>query len=540
MPLRFFLSATGLSLLVLLSACKKSEAPASASGAAVGPRTVLNFGNGTEPQDLDPQVVTGVPENKIINALFEGLVAEGPTGADTVPGVAARWEISPDRLTYTFFLRPDAKWSNGESVTAADFIASFRRILTPSLAAEYAYKLYVVAGAEEFNRGKFTDFAKVGFSAPDPLTLRFQLHSPAPFLIEALKHYSWFPVHLPTIAKFGDPARKGSPWTRPENFVGNGPFVLKEWRPNQRIVVTRSPTYWDRATVKLDTINFLPTESIDTEERMFRTGQVDRTNELPNTKIDTYKRDFAASYRQDPYYGVYFFRVNVTRPPLNDARVRRALAIAIDRESIVKNVTRGGQSPAYNFCPPSAQFTSQARIAGDLAEARRLLAEAGFPEGRGFPKISLLYNTSENHRAIAEAVQQMWRRNLGVEIGLTNQEWKVYLDSQDNLAYDLSRAGWIADYTDPNTFMDMWTTGGGNNDTGWSHPGYEDLLKRSRAANNDTERFALYQQMEKILAEEVPIIPVYFYTRVFAINPKLRYVPNVIDNRNWKFVEFLP
>ena len=540
MPLRFFLSATGLSLLVLLSACKKSEAPASASGAAVGPRTVLNFGNGTEPQDLDPQVVTGVPENKIINALFEGLVAEGPTGADTVPGVAARWEISPDRLTYTFFLRPDAKWSNGESVTAADFIASFRRILTPSLAAEYAYKLYVVAGAEEFNRGKLTDFAKVGFSAPDPLTLSFQLHSPAPFLIEALKHYSWFPVHLPTIAKFGDPARKGSPWTRPENFVGNGPFVLKEWRPNQRIVVTRSPTYWDRATVKLDTINFLPTESIDTEERMFRTGQVDRTNELPNTKIDTYKRDFAASYRQDPYYGVYFFRVNVTRPPLNDARVRRALAIAIDRESIVKNVTRGGQSPAYNFCPPSAQFTSQARIAGDLAEARRLLAEAGFPEGRGFPKISLLYNTSENHRAIAEAVQQMWRRNLGVEIGLTNQEWKVYLDSQDNLAYDLSRAGWIADYTDPNTFMDMWTTGGGNNDTGWSHPGYEDLLKRSRAANNDTERFALYQQMEKILAEEVPIIPVYFYTRVFAINPKLRYVPNVIDNRNWKFVEFLP
>lgn len=541
MPLRPIFAFASFTLLALFAGCKKSDAPAASSAStAAAPRTVLNYGNGTEPQDLDPQLVTGVPENKIINALFEGLVAEGPTGADTVPGVAARWEISPDGLVYTFFLRPDAKWSNGDPVTAQDFLASFRRILTPSLAAEYAYKLYVVAGAEDFSRGKLTDFTQVGFSAPDPLTLRFKLHSPAPFLMEALKHYSWFPVHLPTLAKFGDPTRRGSAWTRPENLVGNGPFILKEWRANQRITVTRSPTYWDRTAVKLETINFFPTESIDTEERMFRTGQLDRTNELPNTKIDTYKRDFAASYRQDPYYGVYFFRVNVTRPPLNDPRVRRALALALDRESLVKNVTRGGQTPAYNFCPPSPQFTSQARIAGDLAEARRLLAEAGFPAGRGFPKVSLLYNTSENHRAIAEAVQQMWRRQLGVEIVLTNQEWKVYLDSQDTLSYDLARAGWIADYTDPNTFMDMWTKGGGNNDTGWSHPGYEDLLQRSCAATNDADRFALYQQMEKILAEELPIIPVYFYTRVFAVNPKLRYVPNAIDNRNWKFVEFLP
>ncbi|OYV01944.1 MAG: hypothetical protein CFE26_22515 [Verrucomicrobiales bacterium VVV1] len=177
---------------------------------------------------------------------------------------------------------------------------------------------------------------------------------------------------------------------------------------------------------------------------------------------------------------------------------------------------------------------------GDLAEARRLLAEAGFPEGRGFPKLSILYNTSENHRAIAEAVQQMWRRNLGVEIGLTNQEWKVYLDSQDTLAYDLSRSGWIADYTDPNTFMEMWATGGGNNDTGWSHPAYDKLVLAARNVGTNPERFAVYQQMEKILAEELPVIPIYFYTKVYAVNPKLRFVPNVIDNRNWKFVEFQP
>jgi oligopeptide transport system substrate-binding protein len=240
--------------------------------------------------------------------------------------VAERWEIPEDGRVYTFFLRTTAKWSNGDPVTAQDFVASYRRILTPSLGAEYAYKLHHVVGAEAFNKGELKDFAQVGLAAPDAHTLRVTLKHRAPFLIEAMKHYSWFPVHTPTVEKFGGLARKGTAWTRPENLVGNGPFVLKEWRPNQRIVVTRSPTYWDREQVKLETINFLPTESIDTEERMFRTGQVDRTNELPNTKIDTYKRDYAGSYRQDPYFGVYFYRVNVTKAPLNDKRVRRALA----------------------------------------------------------------------------------------------------------------------------------------------------------------------------------------------------------------------
>jgi oligopeptide transport system substrate-binding protein len=528
--------------IICLAGCAKSEpkADAGAPTASTVPRTVLNYGNGTEPQDIDPQVVTGVPENKIVNALFEGLVAEGPTGSDTVGGVAERWEISPDGRVYTFFLRTTAKWSNGDPVTAQDFVASYRRILTPSLGAEYAYKLHHVVGAEAFNKGELKDFAQVGFAAPDAHTLRITLKHRAPFLIEAMKHYSWFPVHIPTVEKFGGLARKGAAWTRPENLVGNGPFVLKEWRPNQRLVVTRSPTYWDRERVKLETINFMPTESIETEERMFRTGQVDRTNELPNNKIETYKREFATSYRQDPYFGVYFYRVNVTKAPLNDKRVRRALALAIDRESLVRNVTRGGQQPAYNFCPPSPLFTSNARIEGDLAEAKRLLAEAGFPGGKGFPKVNILYNTSENHRAIAEAIQQMWRTRLGVEIGMANQEWKVYLDAQDTLNYDLCRAGWIADYTDPNTFMDLWVTGGGNNDTGWSNATYDGLVRESLAAGSEAERLAIYQKMETILADELPVIPIYFYTRVFAVNPKLRYVPNAIDNRNWKFMEFLP
>jgi len=206
----------------------------------------------------------------------------------------------------------------------------------------------------------------------------------------------------------------------------------------------------------------------------------------------------------------------------------------------VRNVTRGGQTPALNFLPPSERHTSSVRIKGDLDEAKRLLAEAGFPEGRGFPQVTLLYNTSENHRAIAEALQQMWRRNLGINIGLMNQEWKVYLDAMDVLAYDIARAGWIADYPDPNTFMDMWVTGGGNNDTGWSNADYERLLAQSYTAPNEAARMELYRQMEEILMDELPIMPLYFYTRVYALNPKVKWVPNVLDNRNWKFVDIAP
>jgi oligopeptide transport system substrate-binding protein len=501
-------------------------------------RKILHFGNGTEVQDLDPQVVTGVPENKVINALFEGLVAEDDTGSGTAPGVAERWENSEDGREWTFHLRRDARWSNGDPLTAHDFVRSYQRILTPSLGAEYAYKLFHVVGAEDFNAGRLTDFSQVGVKAIDDHTLHFALRHRTPFLIEALKHYSWFPVHVPTVERFGGLARKGTAWTRSENLVGNGPFTLTSWTPNKRIIVSRSPTYWDRERVKLEEIHFYPIDSIETEERMFRTGQLHLSNELPLSKIPIYRRDQPEVYRQDPYYGVYFYRLNTRRPPLDDVRVRRALALAIDRESLVTNVTRGGQQPAYNFCPPSEEFQSRARIEGDLETARQLLAEAGFPGGRGFPRLEILYNTSESHRVIAEAIQQMWRTNLGINIGLLNQEWKVYLDSQDEGQYDIARAGWIADYTDPNTFMDMWVTDGGNNDTGFSHPEYDRLLATSLETETNEQRLEVYQQLEEILAREVPIIPIYFYTRVYAISPKVTgWPPNALDNRAWKYVD---
>jgi oligopeptide transport system substrate-binding protein len=525
------LAATILGLL--LSGCGRNSSEADSSGLKI-----LHFGNGTEPQDIDPQIVTGVPEHRLLKALMEGLVSEDPD-LNITPGVAQTWEISEDRLTYTFHFNPEAKWSNGDQVTAEDFVGSYQRMLTPSLAAEYAYMLYHVVGAEDYNTGKLTDFTQTGFKAIDPLTLQLTLRQRTPFLLHAMNHYAWYPVPLKVVAAHGGLERKGTAWTRPENFVGNGSFKLKSWESNRKIVVVKSPTYWDRGIVNLDEIHFYPIESIDTEERMFRTGQLQVTNEVPLSKIPVYLRDNPASISIAPYDGVYFYRFNTTKPPFNDVRVRQALAYTIDRESLVKNVTLANETPAYNVVPPKIlDYVSEHKFTANIAEAKRLLAEAGYPEGQNFPRTDLTYNTSEKHRTIAEAVQQMWRQNLGIDMGLYNQEWKVYLDSQDNLDFQIIRAGWIADYVDPHVFLDLWKTGGGNNDTGWGSERYDALLASALDAPNDEARFKIYNEMEKILIDEMPILPIYHYTNSKLINPNvLHYKITPLDNFPWKYVD---
>lgn len=527
------LTATILGLLV--TGCAKNNANSNPDGLKI-----LNFGNGAEPQDIDPQVVTGVVEHRLLKALMEGLVSEDPD-LNVTPGVAQTWEISADRLTYTFHLNPEAKWSNGDTVTADDFVGSYKRMLTPSIAAEYAYMLFVVDGAEDYMTGKITDFSQTGFKALDAHTLQLTLRQRTPFLLHAMNHYAWYPVPVKVVAQHGGLERKGSAWTRPENFVGNGSFVLKSWESNRKIVVAKSPTYWDRATVKLDEIHFFPIESIDTEERMFRTGQLHVTNEVPLSKIPVYLKDNPESISIAPYDGVYFYRFNVTKPPFDDVRVRKALAYAIDRESLIKNVTLANESPAYNVVPPKIlNYVSEHKFSADIAEAKRLLAAAGYPGGKGFPKTDLTYNTSEKHRTIAEAVQQMWRRNLGIDMGLYNQEWKVYLDSQDNLDFQIIRAGWIADYVDPHVFLDLWRTGGGNNDTGWSNKYYDTLLAGALDAPDDEARFKIYNEMEKILVDEMPILPIYHYTNSKLISPKvLNYRITPLDNFPWKYADLV-
>jgi oligopeptide transport system substrate-binding protein len=519
----------------LLAAVTAFSLPASAHAA---PKT-LNYGNGAEPQDLDPQVITGVPEHHIIDSLFEGLVMPAPDGNSVAPGVAERWEISADALTYTFHLRADARWSNGDPVTAHDFVRSYQRMLTPVLGADYAYMMHLVAGAEDFNTGKLTDFTKTGFRALDDRTLQITLRQRAPFFLKSLVHCAWFPVHIPTLEKFDAVTRKSTRWTRPENLVGNGAFILTDWRPGQKIIVSRSPTYWDRASVKLDEIHFHPVDVSDTEEKMFRTGQLHITHEIPRAKIATYQRDQPAQLSLEPYCGIYYYRFNTAKKPFDDIRVRRALALSIDRETLVKFVTKGGEIPAYNFVPPNvAGFVSENHLTTNIAEARRLLAEAGYPDGKGIPKIELLYNTDTKHRSIAEALQQMWKKNLGITISLTNQEWKVYIAAQKAGDFQFQRAGWIADYVDPNVFFDLWQTGAGNNNTGWGSADYDRLLTASLDAKTEPERYAIYQQMEKILVDEVPVMPIYFYTNPRLISPQVRnFRSTPLDTFPWKHID---
>jgi oligopeptide transport system substrate-binding protein len=544
--LSFLLRLTLPLALLGLAACSRPPAAEASSGdpaASPAPSAkVLQVGNGTEPQDLDPHLVTGVTEHHLIISLLEGLITDHPSGEGYAPGVAERWENSSDRLTWTFHLRPDARWSNGDPVTAQDFIQSFRRILTPSMAAEYAYKLHHVVGAQEYNEGKITDFSAVGFSAPDARTLVMQLKHPVPYLPYSLKHYAWFPVHLPTLAKHGPIDQKtGNRWTRPENFVGNGPFALKEWRANQYIRVERSPTYWDTKAVKLDAIVFHAIDDVNTEERAFRGGQLHVTSTVPPDKIATYRRDQPGLLRIDPYYGTYYYRFNLTRPPLDDVRVRRALALSIDREQLIRAAVRGGQEPALSFTPRSENFAPELTLPtgpAALDEARRLLAEAGYPGGRGLRRLEILYNTQDTHKAIAEAIQQMWRTGLGVESSLRNEEWKVYLDSQDTLQFDIARAGWIGDYPDPHTFLEIWNTGGGNNDTGYANPAYDSLLAGALSSPDEAARMATYRQLDALITRDLPVLPLYFYKRVFLIDPKVQnWVPNILDNRRWQDID---
>jgi oligopeptide transport system substrate-binding protein len=498
---------------------------------------ILHRGIGHDLADLDPHLATLASDYNVLSALLEGLVSEDPVDLHPVPGVAERWELSPDRLTYTFTLRPDARWSNGDPVTAQDFIASWRRMLTPSLGASNATLLYVIQGAEAFNKGA-AGFDQVGLVAPNAHTLRVTLEHPTPYFLSLLNHTAWFPIHEPTIAKYGPVDRRGNPWARPGRFVGNGPFNLKSWRHGQEIVVEKSLTYWDHARVRLTAIHFHAIDSLDTEERAFRTGQLHLTEALPPGKIDTYRHNSPHLLRIDPLLGTEFFRFNVTRPFLNDPRIRRALALAVDRPALVDKILRGGQTPATAFTPPGiAGYTPTAAIPTDFDQARRLLADAGYPGGKGLPTFELLYNSSETHRVVAEAVQEMWRRELGVEVRLVNQELKGVLDARRTGDFQILRSVWTADYADPSSFLDIWRSDSGNNYTGWASPDYDELLFTAARTSDPAARNALFQKAEALLLASAPFIPLYHYTHVFLIQPSVKgWYPTVLDHHPYKAV----
>ena len=499
--------------------CGRHERPVDA-----GIRTqTLHWGNLGEPADLDPHLMTSLYEYNIGLALFEGLTRPHPETADPMPGVAERWTSQEDHTRWTFYLRPNARWSNGDPVTAHDFAFAVQRTLSPALASPYAYPLFILQNAEAYATGHETDFRRVGVEVLDEHTLRFLTRDPAPHLPKLVSHSAWFPVHRASIQRFGRMDERGTHWTRPGNLVGNGPFTLSQWTPHQVIRVTATPTYWDRASIRLREVHFHVIDTASAEEAAFRAGQLHVTTTLPTERIPVYQKDpeRRAALRQQTFFATYYYRFNVRQPPLDDARVRRALAWAIDRAAIV-GAGGGDHTAAYGFVPPGlSDYPGEPLFQEQLAEARQLLAAAGFPQGLGFPRLELLFNRSDNNQQIAEAVQEMWRRQLGIEVELVSKEAKVYLQDVASGAYQIARSATIGDYLDASSFLEMLTSTSGNNQTGWSHTTYDALVERARRAVG-SERVTLLRDAEGILLQEMPIAPIYFYTQSTLVHPSVK------------------
>lgn len=482
----------------------------------------LRFNNGTDPQTLDPAIMTGQPEGRIALQIFEGLTVYNPETLEPAPGVAERWEMSRDGKTYTFYLRTNAVWSDGVPVTAETFRYSFLRTLAPATAAEYAYHLWVIKNAEAYTRGQ-TNPEAVGIDVVDTHTLRIRLEAPTAFFLDLTSFHSYLPVPQHKVEAFGNR------WTRPENIACNGPFVLKEWKSKSHVKMAKNPAYWDKDRVKLNTLYFYAYEEPATALEMFLNHELDWVDSVPTERIEAMKKH--PDFQSSPYLGTYFYNLNVTDPVLKDVRVRRALSLSIDRESICEYVLKLGQIPAYGFVPAFMPgYVSPVKPQKDAALAKKLLAEAGYPDGKGFPALTILYNTMEDHKKIAEALQRMWMENLGIQVSLENQEWKVYLQRTQTLDYQIARRGWIADYQDPNTFLDMFVSGGGNNQTGWSNVRYDQLIRSAGVELNPKKRQELFYQAEKLLMDDCPIIPLYTYVRATMRSSKIHGVyPNTRD-----------
>jgi len=456
-------------------------------------------------------------------AVFEGLTVLDEKTATALPGAAERWDVSADGLTYTFHLRPTGKWSNGERVTAEDFAYSFRRILTPALGATYAYMLWPIRNAEAFNTGKITDFSAVGIRVVDELTLRLTLERPTPYLPSLATHSTWFPVPRGTVEKFGRMEARDTAWTRPGNLVGNGAYVLAEWKPNSHITVKRNVHYWGNADNRIERVQFFPIEKADAEELSFRAGQLHVTASLPASKIPVYRRQSPELLRIEPQLRTAYINLNVTKPSLANAKVRRALALAVDRAAISARIFEGASLPASTLVPPGcAGYTPPPGQRHDFAAARALLAEAGYPGGQGLPVLPFQVGNDDKGPRIAEAIQAMWLKELGVKVTIEQLEQKTLFQNQQTLAHTVATLGWTADYADPYTFLEIFRSGNGNNWTGWASKDYDALLDEAGRTIDPARRFALLQRAETILLEEAPLITLVSQSRTIALHPAVK------------------
>jgi oligopeptide transport system substrate-binding protein len=518
----FGIAAVALLLTVICAGCGHSFQ-----------RADLVFLNGAEPESLDPALVTGQPEIRVVTGLFEGLLAYGTTLEKPLPGMAERWEISDDKLVYTFHIRHDARWSNGDPLTARDFYASWERALDPDTASDYSSQLYFIKNGKPFNEGKLKDFSQVGVKVIDDYTLQVTLENPTPFFLELCAFSTLSPVHMPTVQKYGDD------WIKPGHIVCNGPYKLETWRVNDRIRLVKNPLYWDAANVRLNTIDLLPTSNAMTALNFYLLGEADLMMDkglTPVSLMSQLKR--RADFHSASFLGTYFLRFNCSRPPFNDARVRKAFALVIDKQLLVDKITKAGEQPAGSFVPPGTpNYTRPPGLERDTDLARKLLAEAGFPGGRGFPHVSYLYATSDLNEKIAIEIQGMFSKELGVDVGLQKQEWKVYLNSMQQLDYDIARSSWVGDYADPNTFLNMFVTGDGNNETGWGNAAYDGFIDDAKREPDYGKRADTYRKAEVMLVDDDAVIcPLYYYMGIQIYdNDKIGGIePSAVDEHPLK------
>lgn len=492
-------------VLSLSGGCKRPDPPAD-----------LVVINGMEPETLDPALCTGQPDGRVSAALFEGLTRVDPKTAEAAPAIAERWEISPDGKTYLFYLRTNALWSNGEPITADDVVYSWRRVIDPLSAADYAGQLYYVKNGEAINTRKIKDITQLGVTAVSPHLVRVELENPTPFFLDLCAFRTLSVVHRKTIETHGDR------WLMAKPLPTSGCFTLEQWKVNDKVRLRRNPYHWDAANIRSEVIDLIHLDSATTALNLFETRQADIIWDktlIPMELMDVLKtRPYVHTFK---YLATYFVRFNVTRAPFSDPRVRKALAMSVDRRRIAGHIMKAGEEPAGTLVPPgTANYQGPEGLSYDPDQARKLLAEAGFPGGKGFPSFHYLFNTAKQHEQVAVELQQMWKKELGISLELRNTEWKVYLADQSAVNFDLSRSSWVGDYNDPNTFLDMFMSPNGNNRTGWKNATYDDLMRRGNQMTDLKARAELLRQAEHLLvAQDVVIIPLFYYAGITFYRP---------------------
>ncbi|HEF0080282.1 oligopeptide ABC transporter substrate-binding protein OppA [Citrobacter braakii] len=512
-------SLVAAGILTALIAGNVATAAVVPAGVQLAEKQTLVRNNGSEVQSLDPHKIEGVPESNINRDLFEGLLISDVDGKPS-PGVAEKWE-NKDFKVWTFHLRKDAKWSDGTPVTAQDFVYSWQRLANPNTASPYASYLQYghIVNIDDIIAGK-KPITDLGVKALDEHTFEVTLSEPVPYFYKLLVHSSVSPVPKAAVEKYGEK------WTQPANIVTNGAYKLKDWVVNERIVLERNTNYWDNAKTVINQVTYLPISSEVTDVNRYRSGEIDMTyNNMPIELFQKLKKEIPNEVHVDPYLCTYYYEINNQKAPFNDVRVRTALKLALDRDIIVNKVKNQGDLPAYSFTPP---YTDGAKLVEPEwfkwsqekrnEEAKKLLAEAGYTAEKPLT-FDLLYNTSDLHKKLAIAAASIWKKNLGANVKLENQEWKTFLDTRHQGNYDVSRAGWCADYNEPTSFLNMVLSDSSNNTVHYKSPEFDKLIADTLKVTDEAQRSELYSKAEQQLDKDSAIVPVYYYVNARLVKP---------------------